>query len=158
MGNYCEKCKHWKLWQAAADACRCCVNAESHQGKSHVAATEFTLSQPRPVDFDRSPSGQATNLSPDDEDKLRRAMTALFSLDPIELLLVQHLMRERSLDSFGDVLARLNHQTRNYRGRDAARESARKFRILAKFPQFRAVLQTASEHDAASRAEREIDA
>lgn len=46
---------------------------------------------------DTSCSERATNLSEEDEDKLRKAMYALFDLQPLELLVLQGIMRRMTL-------------------------------------------------------------
>lgn len=152
-----KSCPNWKLWLKASEACACCVNAESHHGQSRVTATDYTLAQRRPIDYTREPSGQATDLAPDAEDKLRRAMATLFALDPIDLMLVAHLVQQRPLTDFGDVLSGVERTIRGYRGRVGAMAFARKERLLAKMPQLRAVIRTNTERDAASRIEEELE-
>lgn len=40
---------------------------------------------------------RATHLSEEDEDKLRKALYALFDLQPLELLVLQGIMRRQTL-------------------------------------------------------------
>ena len=46
---------------------------------------------------DTSGSAPCTTLSEDDEDRLRVAMTNLFSLSPLELLCLQSIMQRKTL-------------------------------------------------------------
>lgn len=89
---------------------------------------------------DTKGSEQVTHLSEDDEDKLRKAMFALFDLPPLELLVLQGIMRNQSLSDIGKSLTNLfksndKEQTRHHVFQ--LRKS-----ILKKLPHFGAVLLT----------------
>lgn len=129
----CQKCKNWALIEKARSACLACdPNAISHHGASHVEATDYTLAQ-RVLD-DHTPSPGVTRLSPEDEDTLRKAMSSLFGLDPVDLLLVQHLFAGRKLSSFDETMIRVSNRLTRYHGSPRAQAHAAKNRIAKAFP------------------------
>lgn len=83
---------------------------------------------------------QATTLSEEDEDKLRKAMYALFDLQPLELLVLQGIMRRQTLQEMATNLTRLfttNDKTCTRHHVFQLRKS-----ILKKLPAFKAALLT----------------
>lgn len=88
---------------------------------------------------------QVTNLPPDVEDKLREAMCSLFDLDPIELLLVQHLIRGGKLSTFADRLVKVTNRIVRYRGSERAQAHAMKEAIGRKFPTISPVINAKAE-------------
>lgn len=130
-----------KLIEKCRRACLACnPDAASHKGRSHVQATDFTLAQ-RMMD-DHTPTSGVTRLSPDVEDLLRKAMSSLFNLDPIDLLLIQHVIRRGNLSNFGQAFNAIIDRATHYRGRIGAMAAARKDVICEKFPQIAPVLQS----------------
>lgn len=52
-------------------------------------------------------SVQVTNLSEEDEDKLRKAIFALFDLQPLELLVLQGIMQQKSLQEIATSMTKV---------------------------------------------------
>jgi len=155
----CTACPYQKQIDALRRRCIAC-NPETTGGTPHgkVKADEFTLnSAPRAIDFDRSPSTRATHLAPEDEHKLRMAMTSLFGLDPIDLLLVHHLMQGGHLEDFDTKLDAVVARSRGYRGATRGMAWAKKVNILRKLPIMAEVLKNTRENDSATRIIRELD-
>ena len=129
----CQKCPNWPLVEKAREAClKCDPDAISHHGASHVQATDGTLGERERED--QAPSSGCTRLSPEDEDILRKAMTSLFGLDPIDLLLAQHLFAGRRLSSFDETMIRVSNRLTRYHGSPRAQAHAAKNRIAKAFP------------------------
>lgn len=147
MSCNCYTCPHQKQIEELRRRCLKC-NPDTTGGTPHgrVKADEYTLSRPRPIDYSMEPSGPATMLPEDIEHKLRMAMSTLFGLDPVDLLLIQHLMRGCSLESFGgralDTLRRLPDQKLSRMW-----AAGRKRRILRTFPAMSTVLRTDRVND-----------
>ena len=146
VGDWCIKCQR--------------VTQDDIRIRNAPHAIEVTAAV-RQRDYDAPPDRDSAHtvtadLSADAEDKLRRAMASLFSLDPIDLLLVQHLMRGGKLADFHRVTDRLEKTIGRYHGSPRALAWARKEQILHKFPQFRAVITNAEESDAAHRVNMEL--
>lgn len=78
------------------------------------------------------PPTTCTPLSEENEQKLRIAMATLFGLDPIQLLLVQHLMLGGRLSAFGDTLRKTHEQIRRYRGSERAQAGMMRNAIFAR--------------------------
>lgn len=88
----CNRCPHRELVERARACCMACdPDAQSNHGVSHVQANDFTLSQ---AVNDHTPTTGVTSLPPDIEDTMRKFLSTLFSLDPTEMLLIQHLVRK----------------------------------------------------------------
>lgn len=85
-------------------------------------------------------SGQCTDLPGETEDRFRQSLMALFDLSPIELLLVQHVMRGRTFASFGDVLGKVADKAAKYRGSPRAQAKAMSLAIRRKVPELRSVI------------------
>lgn len=158
----CAKCPHSELIEKARACCLACdPDAVSHKGASHVQANDFTLRHavdgylrsdddqdadlrddwpsydPREDDRDRG----VTNLAPEDEDRLRRAMSSLFGLDALDLLLVQHLFLGGKLSTFFASLARINSRIVAFHGSPRAQAHAAKKRIERSFPEIEPVFR-----------------
>ena len=109
----------------------------------------------QPLDRDSAHTVTA-DLNADQEDKYRRSMSRQYSLDDVDYLLVKHLMNGGSLASFGDRMMRLAKRIMRYRGEPRAMAWARKEQLVKVFPEIRAVLTNATEHDAGSRIKEEL--
>ena len=157
MNCNCHTCPYQKQIDALRRRCLRC-NPETDAGTPHhrVRADEFTLSRPRPLDFSATPSGQATNLSADDEHRLRMAMSAFFGLDLIDLAEVSGLMRGLSYEQIAAELKNAARTVMSYHGRASARLSARKAKILAEIPVLSPVLKNTTENDSAARITEEL--
>lgn len=155
----CAKCPHRELIEKARACCLACdPDSLSHKGRSHVQANDFTL---RHAVNDHAPTTGVTNLSPEDEDKLRRAMSSLFGLDPVDLLLVQHLFSGGRLSTFDDCMIRVSNRLARYHGSPRAMAHAAKERIARAFPQiapvFRHVVTTPADAARADSIDGRLD-
>ena len=83
---------------------------------------------------------RTTHLSEDDEDKLRKAMFALFDLKPLELLVLQGIMRQQTLQEIATSLTELFKNN----NKECTRHHVFQLRkaILNKLPQFGDALLT----------------
>lgn len=117
----------------------------SHGGRSHVQATDFTLSKRKVDPCDQVPlaANQADRdvcgVSPDAFDRLRKAMTTLFALSPIDLLIVQHIFNGGRFSEVREVIERLLRKCQKYHGSVRQMVYARKNGIIERFPQIEAV-------------------
>lgn len=153
----CQACPYQAQINALRKRCLMC-NPESDGGTPHgrVRADEYTLNcVPKAADYSCIPSGQATSLTPQDEHKLRIAMSSLFGLDPVDLLLVQHLMQGKTLESFGTKLTAVQHVA-SYKGSVKGMAWARKSKIIDKIPMLSAVLVNLRENNPSRRIESEV--
>lgn len=76
----------------------------------------------------------ATTLPADIEDTLRRAMANFWSLTPVQLLCVQHLMAGKKLSEFGATLRGVHEQIRKYRGSERAQAGMMRNAIAERIP------------------------
>ena len=155
----CDKCKHMKRIVAALRPCQECEAGKLHS-QVHVdgwqmdrAAALRSDGKPRAAfdrPFDETAQGASgcTALRPQDEERLNAAMKAIFDLDPVELLMLQHMMRGGSFASFSVVmlkmLRRLQPKEAELRGeRDGFRQLAKAWadKIVAKAPILRPVIR-----------------
>lgn len=155
----CQACQYQAQINALRKRCLMC-DPESDGGTPHgrVIANEYTLNSVKKADAyveSRIPSGQATNLTPQDEHRLRIAMSSLFGLDPVDLLLVQHLMQGQTLESFGSKLTAVQHVA-SYKGSVKGMAWARKSKIIDKIPMLSAVLVNLREKNPSRRIESEV--
>lgn len=83
---------------------------------------------------------RATHLSEEDEDKLRKAMFALFDLQPLELLVLQGIMRRQTLQQMATSLTSLFKNN----DKECTRHHVFQLRksILNKLPEFKDALLT----------------
>lgn len=98
--------------------------------KTPHARSEMIGANPTPQD----PPTTCTPLSEENEQKLRIAMATLFGLDPIQLLLVQHIMRGGRLSEFGDTLRKTHEQIRRYRGSERAQAGMMRNAVFSRAP------------------------
>lgn len=155
----CQACPYQSQINALRKRCLMC-DPESTGGTPHgrVKADEYTLNCVKKAADEESariPSGQATSLTPEDEHKLRIAMSTLFGLDPVDLLLVQHLMQGQTLESFGTKLTAVQHVA-SYKGSVKGMAWARKSKIIDKIPMLSAVLVNLRENNPSRRIESEV--
>lgn len=153
----CQACPYQAQINALRKRCLMC-NPESDGGTPHgrVIANEYTLNCVKKADdYSSIPSGQATSLTPADEHKLRIAMSSLFGLDPVDLLLVQHLMQGQTLESFGTKLTAVQ-RVASYKGSVKGMAWARKSKIIDKIPMLSAVLVNLRENNPSRRIESEV--
>lgn len=153
----CQACPYQSQINALRKRCLMC-DPESDGGTPHgrVKADEYTLNAVKKADeYSRIPSGQATSLTPQDEHKLRIAMSSLFGLDPVDLLLVQHLMQGQTLESFSTKLTAVQHVA-SYKGSVKGMAWARKSKIIDKIPMLSAVLVNLRENNPSRRIESEV--
>lgn len=143
----CDNCPHMERIREALKPCQTCDNG-SHHGKSHVQATDFTLSHRKDdvVQEEVDPalaneiqrhdgSAGVTNLGSRNEAKLRMAMSTLFGLDPVELLLVQHLFLGGDLATFSETERAVAQRILRYRGEPRGRAFQLKEAVIRKWPQ-----------------------
>lgn len=89
---------------------------------------------------ERKIAGTITPLDADNEGRLRLGMATLFGLSPIQLLLVQHLMRGGRLAKFGGTLRATHEQIGKYRGSERAQAGMMRDAIIARAPMLAPVL------------------
>lgn len=96
--------------------------------------------------LDTSTSQQVTRLSEDDEDTLRKALYALFDLQPLELLVLQGIMRKQTLQQMATSLTQLFKNN----NKQCTRHHVFQLRksILKKLPQFKDALLTEGQRKA----------
>lgn len=120
-----------------SDACLSCSLEESYNYK-HQKYIYETYDAPQPqTDFTNEMP--PLNLSEDDEDKLRKAMCNMFSLTPLELLMLQAIMNGKSLTEFTKIV-----ETLAAKNTECTRFHAFQLRksLLNKIPTFKDALLT----------------
>lgn len=144
METKCHNCKH-RNDPNRLQRCLKCRKAddESYHGKVvHLNGRDIAQKT-------QAGSRYVTDLPNDIEDKLREAMCSLFGLDPIELLLVHHLINGGRLSSFGDRLAKVASRIGRYRGSQRAQAHAMKEAIGRKMPTIAIVINAKAVVDEA---------
>lgn len=148
----CTACPHMKRIKAALAPCANCDAGRLHGQVSTDAAPSAELVYAHRKLSDHSPSSGVTALEPDTEDALRKLLATLVQLEPIELLLIQHVMRGGGYADFAAPLAELNRRLRTkeakLNGESAGfRSLAQSWgqKIKAKIPVFASVLPNAEE-------------
>lgn len=148
----CASCPHMKAIEKALRPCQVCDAGKLHGQVSTDAAPSAELVYAHRQMSNHAPSSGVTNLEPDAEDSLRKAMASLFALDPVELLLVQHVIKGGSYANFCDVLwpmlRRLRTKEHELCGKkDGFRSLAHTWakKIEDKMPQMRDVLRARIE-------------
>jgi len=153
----CEKCPHRELIEKARSCCLACnPDAESHHGSSHVQATDYTLAKRIDNEYaftetvdpalameiqDHNSASGVTKLRYCDENRLRVSMATLFGLDPVELLLVQHLFLGGDLASFDESERAVATRILRYRGEPRGRAFQLKEAIIRKWPKIEPVFK-----------------
>lgn len=114
-------------------------------GRSQVEATDYTIARRKVDPCDQVPIAEnqadtdIEGVSPDAFDRLRKAMTALFALAPLDLLIVQHIFNGGRFSEVRGVIERLLRKCQKYHGSARQMVYSRKNGIIAKFPQIEAV-------------------
>ncbi len=129
-------------------------------GRSQVDATDFTLSKRKVDPCDQVPiaANQADRdvrgVSPEAFDRFRTAMTALFSLNPLDLLIVQHIANGGSFGSFASVFINLMQKCKRYHGSAKQMVYARKNAICANLPFLKPMIDAVVRRDGKDAAVR----
>ena len=116
-----------------------------HGGRSHVQATDFTLSKRKVDPCDQVPIAEnladtdIDGISPEAFDRLRKAMTALFALAPLDLMIVQHIFNGGRFSEVRGVIETLLRKCQKYHGSVRQMVYSRKNGIISKFPQIETV-------------------
>ena len=96
----CHKCR---FNGTKSDACLSCDGTETYSYRySHYILDTYDPPQP-----ETNGTEPCTDLSEDDEDRLRIAMANLFDLQPLELLCLQAIMQRKSLETFAKEMTNL---------------------------------------------------
>lgn len=130
----CHKCKYNGM---KSDACLSCTMVEQYSYKHQKYIFEgYDTPQPQTDFTNEMPP---LNLSEDDEDKLRKAMCNIFSLTPLELLMLQAIMNGKSLTDYAKMI-----ETLAAKNIECTRFHAFQIRkaISKKLPQFKDALIT----------------
>jgi len=100
-----------------------CLNCQRVRDDDiRIAHTPHTISEivpatPPAMDAD---GDNVTPLDEGNEARLRMALSTLFALSPVQLLLVQHLLRGNRLSQFGNALKSTHLHIARYRGNERA--------------------------------------
>lgn len=147
----CELCPHMAAIKKALKPCQACEAGQLH-GQVHVDASTTDWAAKQRIDTNHTQTDGVTSLDPDTENALRVAMANLFDLEPIELLLVQHVIKGGSYASFCDVLFQLLRRLRTKEQelcgkKDGFRSLAHTWakKVEAKMPKMRDVLRARIE-------------
>lgn len=133
----CHKCEHY---QEPSEACLKCRSKETYAYPHGIY-----------VDSSRMPAGAEgetghhvdracpTTLSEDQEDALRKAMCSMFSLNQLELLMLQAIMNKKSLTDFAASIDEFSKKNQH-----CTRQHAYEIRkaLLKKLPTFKDALVT----------------
>lgn len=106
----CKTCPHLKEIQKAMHPCDACEAGKLHGQVSTDAAPDActVLAHALPNDHVSMPG--VTELHPDVEDALRKALCVIFDFTPLELLLIQHVVHGRNVGTFREPLAELKER------------------------------------------------
>lgn len=145
--------------------CVACKPAEIPRGgRSQVEATDFTLSRRNVDPCEQVPLSQnqadrdVRGVSPDAFDRLRTAMTALFALQPLDLLIVQHIANGGKYSDIERVYINLMQKCKRYHGSARQMIYARKKNICEKLPQLKPMIDAVVRRDGKDAAvRREVD-
>ena len=130
----CHQCKHNGM---ESEACLSCAIDDEYSFKYQKYLFE-TYDAPQ-QETDICSTNRATNLSEEDEDKLRRAMFEMFRLQPLELLMLQAIMQKKTLTQFAkdiEALAKKNQTCTRFHAFQLRKS------LLAKIPSFADALIT----------------
>lgn len=129
-------------------------------GRSKVEATDYTISKRKIDPCDQVPLSQnladsdVRGVSPDAFDRLRTAMTALFALNPLDLLIVQHIANGGSFGGFVSVFINLMQKCKRYHGSAKQMVYARKNAICDKLPFLKPMIDAVVRRDGKDAAVR----
>ena len=126
-----------------------CVSCDPNEmprgGRSQVELTDFTASKrkvdpcSRALEPAESVDSSCVGVSPEAFGRLRTAMTSLFALDPLDLLIIQHIVNGGAMADFPKVYVDLMTRCSRYRGSARQMVYARKRRIEEALPQLKPV-------------------
>jgi len=123
----CEVCPHLQEVKDALKPCSVCEAGRLH-GEVHLdAAPDPRLIQSRALPTDHTPQTGVTALDPQTEDALRIALATVFQFDPVEIMLLRHILAGGTYASFNRPLRKLAERLAKY---DLA-DDAPGFRSLA---------------------------
>ena len=129
-------------------------------GRSQVELTDFTSSKRKVDPCDQVPLSQnqadhdIRDVSPEAFDRLRTAMTALFALHPLDLLIVQHIANGGSFGGFVSVFISLMQKCKRYHGSARQMIYARKNAICVKLPFLKPMIDAVIRRDGRDAAVR----
>jgi len=106
----CKTCPHLKEIQKAMRPCDVCEAGKLHGQVSTDAAPDACTVLAHAVPNDHVSMPGVTELHPDVEDALRKALCVIFDFTPIELLLIQHVVHGRNVGTFRETLAELKER------------------------------------------------
>ena len=124
----CDRCPHLREIRNALKPCADC-DAGRLPGTVHLdAAADPRLVLSRALPTDHTPQTGVTALDPTTEDALRIALATVFAFDPVEILLLRHILAGGAYAAFNRSLRDLAERLAKY---DLA-DNAPGFRQLAK--------------------------
>lgn len=97
-----KECTRCPLNGKMSSECLSCDGAETYSYRYR----QYIAEGYDPPSRDTSGSAPCTRLGEDDEDRLRVAMSNLFSLSPLELLCLQAIMQRKTLEEFAKQTTR----------------------------------------------------
>lgn len=136
----CNKCPNRELVERARACCLACdPDAIPNKNTLHYQANDYALAA-KPNGDDQGGHAKVTHLDQEDEDALREAMASMFGLDPVDLLLVQHLVNGGRMSTFYSSIMSVGSRISSYRGPHSARVHAAWKRVVRKVPQLAPVI------------------
>lgn len=151
--------------QQLVEICRCrCICCDPERkpkgGRSQVESNDYTLSQRKvdPCANALTPSDMVESscrgISPDAFDRLRTAMTALFALNQLDLLIVQHIANGGKYSDIERVYINLMQKCKRYHGSARQMVYARKNAICVKLPFLKPMIDAVIRKDGKDAAVR----
>ena len=132
----CHNCKYNGIGDSRCITCNRVAQDDIRIKRTPHVTNEMMVNNPP---TDPHPSG-VTDLPVEVENKLRIAIANLFDLSPIQLLLVQHLIRGYRMSSFGDRLIQISSHISKCRGSKRAMAGMMRNSIVEKFPALAVIL------------------
>jgi len=123
----CEVCPHLKAIEHALAPCAVCDSGRLHGTVSIDGSPDPNLILSHASPNDHTPQTGVTTLAPEVEDALRIALATIFAFDPVEILLLRHILAGGTYASFNRPLRELADRLAKY---DLA-DDAPGFRSLA---------------------------
>ncbi len=106
----CKTCPHLKEIQKAMRPCGVCEGGKL-RGEVHLdGAPDPSTVLCHMMINDHTQMPGVTELHPDVEDALRKALCVIFDFTPLELLLIQHVVHGRNVGTFREPLAELKER------------------------------------------------
>jgi len=110
----CGKCPHMRKIEAALKPCANCDAGKLH-GQVYIDTRpdpSFILTHAKPTDH--TPQTGVTALAPDVEESLRIALATVFAFNPVEVLLLRHILAGGSYTSYRVPLRELRARLGRY--------------------------------------------